>query len=60
MTVALHRARVFTRVFQANEDKPWVVRKAMALREYFRTVPLYLRPQTASSGRFPRLRALCR
>jgi len=42
--VALHRARTFTRVFQETEDRPWIVRKAMALQEYFQTVPLYLRP----------------
>jgi pyruvate-formate lyase len=48
--VALHRAKVFTRVFQATEDKPWEVRKAMALREYFRTVPLYLRPGDRIAG----------
>ena len=29
--VALHRAKVFTRVFQETEQKPWIVRKAMAL-----------------------------
>jgi len=50
MGVALHRARVFTRVFQANENKPWVLRKAMALREYFRTVPLHLRPGDQLAG----------
>src|SRR5688572_11043206 len=48
--VTLHRARVFTRVFQATGDKPWEVRKAMALREYFRTVPLYLRPGDRLAG----------
>ena len=41
--VALHRAETFTRVFQQNEQEPWIVRKAMALRDYFQTVPLYLR-----------------
>ena len=41
--VALHRAEVFTKVFQATEDEPWGLRKAMALREYFRTVPLHIR-----------------
>ncbi len=48
--VALHRARVFTRVFQETEGKPWEVRKAMALREHFRTVPLYLRPGDRLAG----------
>jgi len=50
MRVALHRAQVFTRVFQQQEDKPWVLRKALALREYFRTVPLYLRPGDRLAG----------
>jgi formate C-acetyltransferase len=48
--VALHRAKVFTRVFQETEQKPWIVRKAMALRQYFRTVPLYLRDQDGLAG----------
>lgn len=48
--VALHRAQVFTKVFQENEDRPWIVRKAMALREYFRTVPLYLREHDRLAG----------
>jgi pyruvate-formate lyase len=48
--VALHRARVFTKVFQENESKPWEVRKAMAMREYFRTVPLYLRKGDSIAG----------
>ncbi|MBI4876761.1 MAG: pyruvate formate lyase family protein [Acidobacteria bacterium] len=48
--VALHRARVFTRVFRANEDKPWIERKAMAMREYFRTVPLYRREHDRIAG----------
>lgn len=46
----LHRARVFTEVFQKNEAKPWVVRKAMALRQYFETVPLYLREHDRIAG----------
>ena len=48
--VGLHRAKVFTNVFQATEDKPWIVRKAMALREYFQTVPLYLRKHDRLAG----------
>lgn len=48
--VALHRARVFTRVFSENEGKPWEVCKAMALREYFRTVPLYVRRGDGIAG----------
>ena len=50
LRVGLHRARVFTEVFQQNESQPWEVRKAMALREYFRTVPLYLRPGDRLAG----------
>ena len=41
--VALHRAQVFTKVFQQHEAEAWIVRKALALRAYFETVPLYLR-----------------
>ena len=48
--VGLHRAKVFTEVFRKNESQPWEVRKAMALREYFRTVPLYLRPGDRLAG----------
>ena len=43
VSVGLARARVFTRVWQENEGAPWVVLKAWALREYLRSVPLYLR-----------------
>ena len=48
--VALHRATTFTRVFQQNEHEPWILRKAMALREYFQTVPLYLREHDGLAG----------
>jgi formate C-acetyltransferase len=48
--VALHRAKVFTQVFQQTEGKPWIVRKALALREYFQTVPLYLREHDRLAG----------
>jgi formate C-acetyltransferase len=48
--LALHRAKVFTRVFQQHEAEPWIVRKAMALREYFETVPLYLREHDGIAG----------
>ena len=48
--VALHRARVFTRVWQENEGAPWIVLKEMALREYFRTVPLYIRRYDRIAG----------
>jgi formate C-acetyltransferase len=48
--VALHRAKVFTKVFQQHEAEPWIVRKAMALRQYFETVPLYLRQHDGIAG----------
>jgi formate C-acetyltransferase len=48
--VALHRAKTFTRVFREIEHEPWIVRKAMALRDYFRTVPLYLREHDGLAG----------
>jgi formate C-acetyltransferase len=48
--VALHRAKVFTKVFQQHEAEPWIVRKAMALREYFETVPLYLHEHDGIAG----------
>jgi formate C-acetyltransferase len=50
LRVALHRAITFTKVFQATADRPWIVRKAMALREYFQTVPLYLREHDCLAG----------
>lgn len=50
VTVALHRARTFTKVFQATEGRPWIARKAAALREYFQTVPLYLRQHDRLAG----------
>ena len=48
--VAFHRAQTFTKVFRQSEGQPWIVRKAMALREYFQTVPLYLRPHDRLAG----------
>ena len=48
--IALHRAKVFTKVFQQHEAEPWIVRKALALREYFETVPLYLREHDRIAG----------
>jgi formate C-acetyltransferase len=48
--VGLARAEAFTRVWQANEGAPWIVKKALALREYFRTVPLYIRPYDLLAG----------
>jgi formate C-acetyltransferase len=48
--VALHRAKIFTKVFQQHEAEPWIVRKALALREYFATVPLYLREHDGFAG----------
>ncbi|MCX7887046.1 MAG: hypothetical protein N3B01_07320, partial [Verrucomicrobiae bacterium] len=48
--VARHRAQVFTEVFQQHESKPWILRKALALRRYFETVPLYLREHDRIAG----------
>ena len=48
--VALYRAQTFTKVFRQSEGQPWIVRKATALREYFQTVPLYLRPHDRLAG----------
>ncbi|MFW6146488.1 MAG: pyruvate formate lyase family protein [Planctomycetota bacterium] len=48
--VASHRAAVFTRVWRANEGVPWIVKKALAMREYFRTVPLYVREGDKLAG----------
>jgi pyruvate-formate lyase len=50
LSVALERARAFTRVWQENEGAPWIVKKAMALREHLRTVPLYIRPHDQIAG----------
>ncbi len=50
LRVALHRAKTFTTVFQENEDQPWMVRKALALREYFQSVPLYVREHDRLAG----------
>ncbi len=46
----MHRARTFTKVFQATEDQPWIVRKSKALREYLETVPLYVRQHDGIAG----------
>ena len=48
--VGSHRARVFTEVFQKHEGEPWILRKSLALREYFETVPLYLREHDGIAG----------
>ncbi|MBI2298984.1 MAG: hypothetical protein HYU66_08585 [Armatimonadetes bacterium] len=50
LTVALHRAETYTRVFQDNEGAPWVVLKALAFREHLRTVPLLVRPGDRLAG----------
>ncbi|MHC4580486.1 MAG: pyruvate formate lyase family protein, partial [Planctomycetota bacterium] len=50
VSVGLHRAEVFTRIYQRHADEPWIVRKALSLREYFETVPLYLREHDALAG----------
>ena len=48
--VALHRAKTFTKVFQETNSQPWIVRKATALRDYFQTVPLYVREHDRLAG----------
>jgi len=50
VSVGLHRAEVFTAVYQRHADEPWIVRKALSLREYFETVPLYLREHDGLAG----------
>lgn len=50
LRVALHRAETYTRVFRETEGQPWIVRKAAALCEYFKTVPLYLRAHDRIAG----------
>lgn len=50
VAAGLARAEVFTRVWQANEGAPWIVKKALALAEYFRTAPLYIRPGDLLAG----------
>ncbi len=50
IAVAYHRARVYTDIFRANEEKPWIIRKSKALREYCNTVPLYLREHDRIAG----------
>lgn len=50
VAVALHRAREFTEVFQSHETEPWIVCKALALRQYLETVPLYLREHDRIAG----------
>ena len=48
--VASHRAKVFTKIFQAHEGEPSATCKSLALREYFRTVPLYVRANDRLAG----------
>ncbi|MCX7014082.1 MAG: hypothetical protein NTW86_16270 [Candidatus Sumerlaeota bacterium] len=50
ISVGLERARAFTRVWQANENAPWIVLKGMALREHLQTVPLYIRRHDRIAG----------
>jgi formate C-acetyltransferase len=50
VAVGLARAEAFTRVWQANEGAAWIVKKALALAEYFRTAPLYIRPGDLLAG----------
>jgi formate C-acetyltransferase len=37
-------------VFQENEGAPWIVTKAMALREHLETIPLYIRQNDRIAG----------
>ncbi|NCP32128.1 MAG: hypothetical protein AUJ96_06575 [Armatimonadetes bacterium CG2_30_66_41] len=50
VAVALHRAKTFTRVWQAKESAPWIVKKALAFRKYLQTVPLYVREHDRLAG----------
>ena len=50
VSVALERARTFTRVWRENEGAAWIVKKALAMREHLRTVPLYIRPHDRLAG----------
>jgi len=50
VSVALERARTYTRVFQENEGAPWIVLKALAFREHLETMPLYLREHDRIAG----------
>ncbi|HPA19090.1 MAG TPA: pyruvate formate lyase family protein [Verrucomicrobiae bacterium] len=50
LSIGLHRAEVFTRIFRDNVDQPWIVRKGLALQEYLKTVPLYLREGDGIAG----------
>ena len=61
LTIGLHRAEIFTRVFRKNESEPWILRKALALRNYLETVPLYLRDGDGIAGSIseqPQFRAI--
>jgi len=50
VNVALERARVYTRVFEANEGESWIVCKALAFREHLRSIPLYIRDHDRIAG----------
>lgn len=50
LSIGLHRARVFTQIWQDHAARPWPLKKALALRHYLRTVPLYLRPGDRLAG----------
>ncbi len=50
VSVGLARARTFTRVWQENPGAPWIVNKALALREHLRTVGLFVRPCDRLAG----------
>ncbi|MCC7493845.1 MAG: hypothetical protein IT204_15930 [Fimbriimonadaceae bacterium] len=50
LQVATARAAAYTRVWQEHPAAPWIVLKALALREHLRTVPLWLRPGDRLAG----------
>ncbi|MGB2823946.1 MAG: pyruvate formate lyase family protein, partial [Phycisphaerae bacterium] len=50
VSVALERARTYTRVFRENTGAPWIVTKATAFREHLRAIPLYVRPHDRIAG----------
>ncbi len=50
VAIGLERAEAFTRVWQANEGAPWIMLKAMGLREHLRTTPLYIRTHDKLAG----------
>jgi pyruvate-formate lyase len=50
LTVCLHRAETYTRVYRENEGAPWQVTKALAFAEHLRTVALFVRDHDRLAG----------